>query len=64
MTARQTTVAALAAEKTLTDLKATRNGHRNAVEYLQQTGQPIPHPLAHELDLFERAVALKESNRG
>ena len=29
-----------------------------------RTWQPIPHPLAHELDLFERAVALKESNRG
>ena len=64
MTAHPMTVAALAAERTLTDLKATRNGHRNAVEYLQQTGQPIPHPLAHELDLFERAVALKEANHG
>lgn len=60
MTAHPATVAALAAEKTLAELRATLNGHRNAAEYLRSRGEPIPHPLAHELDLYERALHLKQ----
>lgn len=64
MTARQTTVAALAAEKTTAELRSTLTGHVNARDYLKAMGRPVPHPLAHEIDLFERALALKEDCDG
>lgn len=50
----------LAESHTLPELRSTLAGLRNSVDYFHARGIPAPHPPLVELDLFERAMKLKE----
>jgi hypothetical protein len=54
------TPTALAASHTLPELRSALVGLRNGVDYLKAQGIPAPHPTLVELDLFERALKIKE----
>lgn len=55
-----TTPTALADAHTLPELRSTLAGLRNGVEHLASQGIPAQHPTLVEIDLYERALTIKE----